>query len=73
MEGNLTVDSDLLVKGDFTVQGNLHADSDIYAFGHRFEDTTRFTVKNAAGSVIISGHLLQEDSDMPTPGNNSFN
>lgn len=73
MEGNLTVDSDLLVKGDFTVKGNLHADSDIYAFGHRFEDTTRFTVKNAAGSVIISGHLLQEDSDMPTPGNNSFN
>lgn len=73
---NVTIDSDLLVKGDATfekdvyIRGDLHVDSDIYAFGHRFEDTTRFTVKNAAGSTIISGHLLQEDADVPKPGNN---
>jgi len=76
IEGNVTIDSDLLVKGDATfendvyIRGDLHVDSDIYAFGHRFEDTTRFTVKNAAGSTIISGHLLQEDADVPKPGNN---
>lgn len=64
VDGNTDLNGDLDVAGDTILRGNLTFDN------HVFDDTTRFTVKNAAGSTIISGHLLQEDADVPKPGNN---
>ena len=71
---NITIDSDLRVKGDSYFEGNVTIDSDLRVKGDfifdnkRFDDTSMFTVKNVTGNIIIAGHLLQVDSDLPEPG-----
>lgn len=74
IEGNVTIDSDLRVKGDAYFEGNVTIDSDLTVNGDfifddkRFDDTSMFTIKNVTGNIIIAGHLLQVDSDLPEPG-----
>ena len=53
---NVTIDSDLTVKGDFIFDEK------------RFNDTSMFTVKDVNSNIVISGHLFQIDSDLPDPG-----
>ena len=61
-EGNVTFNNNVIIDSDLTVNGDFIFDD------KRFDDTSMFTVKNVTGNIIIAGHLLQVDSDLPEPG-----
>jgi len=61
-EGDVTFNNNVVIDSDLTVNGNFIFDD------KRFDDTSMFTVKNVTGNIIIAGHLLQIDSDLPEPG-----
>lgn len=61
-EGDVTFNNNVIIDSDLTVNGDFIFDD------KRFDDTSMFTVKNVTGNIIIAGHLLQVDSDLPEPG-----
>lgn len=65
---NITIDSDLRVKGDSIFDGDVTINGLLNFDSKSFDDTHAFTIKNVSGTTIISGHLLQTASDVPTPG-----
>lgn len=65
---NITIDSDLRVKGDSIFDGDVTVKGDFIFDDKRFNDTSMFTVKDVNSNIVIAGHLLQIDSDLPEPG-----
>ena len=59
---------DTVFEGDYHFQGSVTIDSDLIFDNKRFNDTTMFTVKDVNSNIVIAGHLLQIDSDLPEPG-----
>lgn len=67
-QNSITIDSDLRVKGDSIFDGDVTINGLLNFDNKAFDDTHAFTIKNVSGTTIISGHLLQTASDVPTPG-----
>ena len=59
---------DTIFEGDYHFKGSVTIDSDLVFDNKRFTDTTMFTVKDVNSNIVIAGHLLQIDSDLPEPG-----
>jgi|TARA_R100000482_G_scaffold124834_1_gene79314 hypothetical protein len=59
---------DTIFEGDYHFKGSVTIDSDLIFDNKRFTDTTMFTVKDVNSNIVIAGHLLQIDSDLPEPG-----
>lgn len=59
---------DTVFEGDYHFKGSVTIDSDLIFDNKRFNDTTMFTVKDVNSNIVIAGHLLQIDSDLPEPG-----
>ena len=59
---------DTVFEGDYHFKGSVTIDSDLIFDNKRFTDTTMFTVKDVNSNIVIAGHLLQMDSDLPEPG-----
>lgn len=65
--GRLDAELEITRAGGYGIREELYCEPP-FDESPPFDDTHAFTIKNVSGTTIISGHLLQTASDVPTPG-----